>query len=69
MDLWLCTKGHSLTDNMPSYESLKNNNILSCLSNCEKDPGMNSFLSASLTGSILSCCFLLSALADRLKSS
>lgn len=45
-----------------------NNNIPSCLSNREKDPGINSFLSASPTESILSCCFPLSAVAERLQS-
>lgn len=32
---------------------VNNNNIPSCLSNCERDPGLNSFLSASPTGSML----------------
>lgn len=38
-----CTKGPSLTDYMPSYESLQSNTIPSCLSNCEKGPGRTVF--------------------------
>lgn len=43
MDSWLYTQVHTVTDHMSHF----NNNNPSWLSNCEKDPGMKSFLSTS----------------------